>query len=161
MKTLVNKYNGFTIIELLITISTIGFIAFTISHFLSVQERSHNRITRTSNNLLQGQKVINRIAEELKFGRNYNIPNPQSITYEDNSNGVTTNCSIYFIGGNIFLTRGMTTQTISTRHSIIDDLQFILVPDNTVDNNKQNRTIRIVLTLNNGATYQTTVFGRN
>lgn len=161
MRTFLKRHNGFTILELLVVISTIGFIAITISHFISVQKRSNDRITEVSNNLLQGQKVINRIAEELRFGKNYNIPDLQTITYEDNSSGIALNCSISFSGGDITLTRGADTQIINTRHYAINNLQFSFVPDNTTDSDKMGRTISIVLTLKNGATYQTTVFGLN
>jgi len=101
--TMTKREQGFTLIEIVVTIVITGIIAYIFLNFFSLGTDSYTLI-ETRNDVLQDERVVlNRMIREIHQATILTITSSTDITftYDDNSDGVNETYRYYLSSGNL------------------------------------------------------------
>jgi prepilin-type N-terminal cleavage/methylation domain-containing protein len=104
--TMTKREQGFTLIEIVVTIVITGIIAYIFLNFFSLGTDSYTLI-ETRNDVLQDERVVlNRMIREIHQATTLTITSSTDITftYDDNSDGVNETYRYYLSGTDLIRT---------------------------------------------------------
>jgi prepilin-type N-terminal cleavage/methylation domain-containing protein len=97
------REQGFTLIEIVVTIVITGIIAYIFLNFFSLGTDSYTLI-ETRNDVLQDERVVlNRMIREIRQAATITITSATDISfpYDDNNDGINETYRYYLSGGNL------------------------------------------------------------